>query len=158
MHHHGAVVGGVGHDGFGHVRGDALGLAQLVVGLHEVAEIGRGGRVNDFHAGQVEAQMRNFAADALFVAQQDDVGDAAGDGLFRCVEDAVFFAFGQDDALARRLRALNEAEFKHLGRDDAGLGGFEEVQQLVIIHARLEEGEGGGDFAGGAGVDARVHA
>ncbi len=158
VHHHGAEVRDVGQDGFGHVGGDALFLAQVVIGFDKVAEVGGLGGLEDVHAGEVEAEVGDFGADPLDVAEEGDVGDAAQEDLLGGVEDAVFLAFGQDDALAGFLGALDEAEFEHLGGDDGGAGGGEQADEPLGIHVGFEEGEGGGDFAGGAGEDARVQA
>jgi len=154
--HHRAEVGRVGHDRFRHVRRHALVLAQLEIGRHEIAEMRRLDRLDDVDAGQVEAQVRDLVADLLLVAEQDDVGDAAQQHLLRRVEDAVFLAFGQNDALAGRLRALDEAEFEHLGCDHARLGRLEEIDELLRVHVRLEQRQRGGDLAGRPGIDARM--
>ena len=117
--HHGAVVGVVGHLFAGLLDGHALLGAQFGIGGGEVFVIGGGGGLDDLGFVHVHAQFGGAGLDLGFVAQQDDLGHLALDEDGGGVDEAVFLAFGQDDAHHVLLGLFDEAEFKEAGGDVA---------------------------------------
>jgi hypothetical protein len=122
VHHHRAEVRHVG-DGVGRllVR-DALVLAQLGVLLGEAVHDLRVERAQHLRGAQVEAELDGATAHLRLVAEDRQVGDAAGEHGRRGPQHAVVAAFGQHDALTAGAGALQELVLEHQRRHDGGVG------------------------------------